>query len=288
MFDFRYHVVSLAAVFLALVVGIVIGVGLSGQGVLQDSERQALNDRIAGLNAQLASANTRLEQQRAAESFVDAAYPAVMADRLAGKHVVVVFVGRPSKSLGAIEQAIAEAGGTVSRTRILKVPIDDAALAGKVDSNAELVALASPDDVHDIGSVLGRELLDGGDAPLWDALAGQLVIEQQNRETDMPADGIVVVRTADLQQGPTARFLSGLYAGLTGSVPAVWVDTGKGSDAPARHPAGFASVRGPRTELGRVALVVLLETGVRGDYGPGADTVVPPIEPVPAASPEGG
>ena len=39
MFDLRYHVASLAAVFLALVVGILIGVGLTTQGVISTSER---------------------------------------------------------------------------------------------------------------------------------------------------------------------------------------------------------------------------------------------------------
>src|SRR5205085_6669878 len=32
MLDFRYHVTSLVAVFLALIVGIVVGVGISGSG----------------------------------------------------------------------------------------------------------------------------------------------------------------------------------------------------------------------------------------------------------------
>ncbi len=33
MFDLRYHVASLIAVFLALIIGILVGVGLAGSGV---------------------------------------------------------------------------------------------------------------------------------------------------------------------------------------------------------------------------------------------------------------
>jgi hypothetical protein len=287
MFDFRYHVASLAAVFLALVVGIVIGVGLSGQGVVQESERVRLNDRIAQLQADLAAAETRVQEERAAERFVDAAYPAVMADRLAGKQIVVVFVGQPDSTLrSAISRTIeTDANGTIARLRALKVPVDGTGVARTVDSNSELASLVSAGDLRSIGKALARELLAGGDTPLWDALASQLLIERP-LNARMPADGVVVVRTADLQQGPSAEFLNGLYSGLSGEVPAVWVDNGKAELGQRRHPNGFAVVRNVDSTLGRVALVVLLETGAQGEYGPGADTVVPPIEPV--AAPEQG
>jgi hypothetical protein len=288
VFDFRYHVVSLAAVFLALIVGIVIGVGLSGQGIVQESERENLNNRIAVLNAEIDRKNSQLEQRAAAERFIEAAYPAVLDRRLAGKRIVVVFVGPADQTRSAIEQTIADAGGGEPvRLSVLKVPIDEGALEQTVDGNSDLSDLASPDDPGEIGRVLGEELLEGGEAPLWDGLAAQLVIER-NPDADPPADGVVVVRTADPQQGPTARFLGGLYAGLTGSVPAVWVDTTTAADAPMPHPSGFAALRGVDTALGRITLAVLLETGDQGEYGPGADTLVPTIAPVPPPAETGG
>ena len=59
MFDLRYHVASLAAVFLALIIGILVGVGISGKGFVQDSERSLLNERIADLKNRLDSATKR-------------------------------------------------------------------------------------------------------------------------------------------------------------------------------------------------------------------------------------
>jgi hypothetical protein len=41
MFDFRYHVASLAAVFFALVIGILVGVALASHG-LGNTERDRL------------------------------------------------------------------------------------------------------------------------------------------------------------------------------------------------------------------------------------------------------
>ena len=284
MFDFRYHVVSLAAVFLALVVGIVVGVGLSGQGIVQESEREKLNNQIAGLNAQLEEKDSELEQREAAERFVSSAYPAVMERRLEGKRVAVVYAGPADRTRGAIEQAIEDAGGTLVRLSVLKMPVDEAGLAQTISASSDLSDLASANDPRNIGRVLGRELLDGGDAPLWDGVAGQLVIER-NPDASAPADAIVVVRTVEPQQGETARFLSGLYSGLTsGSVPAVWVDPGDPEDEPMPHPSGFSALRGVDTALGRVTLATLLQTGDQGEYGPGTDTPVPAIAPVPPAA----
>jgi hypothetical protein len=282
MFDFRYHVASLVAVFLALVVGIVIGVGLSGQGVVQESEREGLNNTIEGLRADLERARTRGEQERAATQFVEAAYPAVMENRLAGKRIAVVFVGRANELRSAVSSAVSDAAGTIVRLRALKVPVDEEALLAAVEERSDLSA--PPDDIRELGRMLGQELLAGDPTPLWDALADQLVIERVP-DADEPADGVVVVRTADPQQGATARFLNGLYGGLTGTVPAVWVDAG---DTETGRPEGFAVLTDVTTALGRVTLAVLLETGTQGEYGPGAPSVVPPIAPVVPPTEQGG
>src|ERR671913_482914 len=56
MFDLRYHVASLAAVFLMLVVGILIGVGISGRGFVDDAERNNFERKIAGLEEEVDAA----------------------------------------------------------------------------------------------------------------------------------------------------------------------------------------------------------------------------------------
>lgn len=284
MFDFRYHVASLAAVFLALIVGIVIGVGLSGQGVVEESERVALNERIESLQAQLEAADDRLEQRRAAEAFVEEAYPAVMANRLEGRTIAVVFLGSDRDGLlAAIRDAVAHAGGTIVRFRALRVPADPPAIVSSLDGGD---GLASTPSVGELGEALGEELVAGGDTPLWDSLAAMLVLERTGTR-DEPADAVVVARTVEPQAGETARFLRGLYRGISDNAEAVWVDAAD-EESP-RRPADMSVVQDVRGPLGRIALAVLLAGGPDGVYGvgEGADAVVPPIEPVEPPPPEG-
>src|SRR4029077_16780957 len=128
MFDLRYHVASLAAVFLALIIGIVVGVGISGKGFVQNSERRLLNEQIADLKNRLDSATKRsadlTRSQRAAQAFVEDAYPTLMRGRLSETSVGLVLPGpvdRPVRSL--VEQTLSD-GGTVPplRVRALKLP----------------------------------------------------------------------------------------------------------------------------------------------------------------------
>ena len=64
MFDLRYHVASLTAVFVALVIGILVGVGLSGKGFVNDAERANLTRQIADLQRERVSGSRTGSAQR--------------------------------------------------------------------------------------------------------------------------------------------------------------------------------------------------------------------------------
>src|SRR5919204_1943619 len=136
MVDLRYHVASLAAVFIALVIGILVGVGLSSRGSVSNPERarfeRELKERQDAINGKQAQI-VQLKQQAAADGgFVTASYSLVMANRLRGKRIAVVFVGPVS---GAVRTQIAAAlsaakASPVQPLRALKVPIDPKAVDG--------------------------------------------------------------------------------------------------------------------------------------------------------------
>src|ERR1051326_4252376 len=129
MFDLRYHVASLAAVFLALVIGILVGVGISSGGFVKSGERKLLTGQISELHNQLNAANKRShdlsEAQQAGQTFVKSTYPALMSSRLAGRRVAIVFVGGiDGGTRSLVERTLSDAGAPAPlRIRALKVPI---------------------------------------------------------------------------------------------------------------------------------------------------------------------
>jgi hypothetical protein len=297
VFDFRYHVASLAAVFLALVLGILVGVGISGRGLVDNSERKQFNRQIDQLQNDLDLAQTRLSQldrqQQATQTFADQTYPALMESRLAATHVAVVVIGRDQGQAGeAVDQALrdADAPSAGTRYRALKVPVDVTALRGPLSASKQLATYAGAKRIGALARTLAQELVHGGKTPLWDALSGQLV--EELRGNGRPAvNAVVVVRTAGPQTGATAVFLNNLYAGLaTSGVPAVGVDTLSGKPATIRaySLAGLSTVDDVETPYGKLALALLLAGADRGQYGFGTerapDGLLPPVVPLPVAA----
>ena len=290
MFDLRYHVASLAAVFLALIIGIVVGVGISGKGFVSDSERSLFNQRIADLKSQLDSATARGSElaraQRAAQTFVADAYPALMDGRMAGKRVALVFAGHEDGRVRSlVEQALNDARGQPPlRTRALKLPVDLSSIRRALATRPALAALATQARIGDLGRRLGQEVVAGGKAPLWQLLSSDLVEERSGNETP-PVDGVVVVRTVPPQAGVTARFLAGFYAGLgSAGVPAVGVERTQddGSSLTAFARQDLSTVDDLDVAAGRLAVVLLLGGAAPGQYGvkkAAKDGVLPPIPP---------
>ena len=294
MFDLRYHVASLAAVFLMLVVGILIGVGISGRGFVDDAERKQLEGRIDGLveerDAARADADDFERRQQAAEDFVEGAYPALAAGRLEGKNVAMLVLGPVDATVSAVERAVEEdADGRVSRMRALELPLRLEAVEAALSDNPELGGYVGDEQLGNLGRDLGRELAAGGETPLWDALEPELV---EVREGDLaePVDGVVVMRTAEPQAAESSRFLAGIYQGLgSAGIPVVGVEPTRveQSAIPVFQRYRLSTVDGVDTPVGALAmLLVLADPDAAGDYGvrDTADRLLPPIEPLTAPS----
>jgi hypothetical protein len=292
VFDLRYHVASLAAVFLMLVVGILIGVGIAGRGFVDDAERDRLEGRIDALEEELAAANASADdlelRQEAAADFVESAYPVLADDRLRGRRVAVVVLGPVEQdTLPFVESAIEiDAGGQVARMRALELPLRVDAVESAIDEHPELAGYAGDEQLANVGRDLGRELVAAGETPLWNALESELVEEREGGFAE-PVDGVVVIRSAEPQEGPTSRFLAGVYQGLNSvGVPVVGVEPSRveQSAIPVFQDYRLSTVDGVDEELGQLALILLLAGADPGDYGvrdTAEDGILPPIEPLP-------
>jgi hypothetical protein len=281
MFDLRYHVASLAAVFFALVIGILVGVALASHG-LGNTERKRLEDDLRRAQIQndtLKGKADALEAEGAANgAFVDSTYEVVMENRLKGKEIAVLFVGKIDGNVrSAITRAIGDAGGGQPvRLWVVKVPVDPAAITKRLASRPPfLAAYAGRSQLVDLGHALGQEFVAGRDTPLWNTLR-TLLVEEQIGTAKRPADGVVLVRTAAPQTGATALFLQGLYSGLRDvGAPAVGVERSgdSGSAIKTFRELHLSTVNNIDEPVGKLALAILLgNPQFSGDYGaPGGE-----------------
>ena len=119
MIDFRYHLVSIAAIFLALAVGIVLGAGPL-KGTLGDtlaSEVAQLRSDADALRADVAAAETEVTER---DEVLTTVRPLAAAGILDGSTVsILALPGSADETVEASRAAIVESGGGVGSEVLL-------------------------------------------------------------------------------------------------------------------------------------------------------------------------
>jgi hypothetical protein len=114
MIDFRYHLVSIVAVFLALAIGIVVGSTALKPAVLTGLQKTATAEkgRIDALFARNAQLNNQL---KAAESYAQSGEHLALGGLLDGQRVVLVTApGFPAGVVTGVSSALTLAGATMT------------------------------------------------------------------------------------------------------------------------------------------------------------------------------
>lgn len=171
MIDFRYHLVSLISVFLALAVGVVLGAG-----PLQNSIGTALEDQVAALrtdrDAVRAERDQAVVRAERDEAYLSAVAPALIDGALAGRRVAVVTLpGASGDDVGRVSAAIEAAGGQiVSRVEVAEAWVDPARLQYRTTLAGQLLGYLDPAPSADAGAdgVLAAALAQGLSRPAGD------------------------------------------------------------------------------------------------------------------------
>jgi Copper transport outer membrane protein, MctB len=111
--NFRYHVVSLTAVFLALAIGLVVGTAALN-GPLADSLKDQVNS-LKKQNQQYRDQVTQLEAGAGRqEQFATDAAPILLQDKLAGRRVLVLSMPQASQYVDDVVKLLGMAGAKVT------------------------------------------------------------------------------------------------------------------------------------------------------------------------------
>ena len=155
MISLRQHAFSLAAVFLALAVGVVLGSGFLSDTLLSSlrDEKRDLYSQISGLNDQKNVLNEKLS---AANNFDTQLGGRIVHDGLGGKSVVVFHTpDARDDDVAAVSKIVAQAGGTVTGTVSLTQEFVDA-------NSAEKLRTVVNSSILPAGQQLSTKLVDQG------------------------------------------------------------------------------------------------------------------------------
>jgi len=134
MVTLRHHVISLAAVFVALAIGVVLGSGVLSSTVVSGlrGDNGVLQKQAGTLTDEKGSLSEKL---LAASEFDTQVAGRIVRDALAGKSVVVLRTpDAANEDVDAVARLIGQAGGTVAGTIALTGEFVDANSAAKMSS----------------------------------------------------------------------------------------------------------------------------------------------------------
>jgi hypothetical protein len=282
MFDYRYHALSLAAVLLALAVGILIGVAI-GDSNLVSSARDGI---VENLRSEVNGSQHKADQLQAKlleeETLAGDLYPIAVHGLLANRSVGLVFLGGSSDRIDAlVREAVTQAGGSLKAVVAMREPLDAAGIATQATGTRYTALASEPGLIRQFGVRIGKQLIGGG--RLLQRVSSKLL--SYDGELGR-LEGLVIVRAdpAGMETQAaraTGEFDSGLIAGVAAEgVPSVGVEltSTEPSQVPWYRSEDLASVDDLDTLAGRAALAFAL-AGDHGSYGikASADSLLPHV-----------
>jgi hypothetical protein len=246
--DFRYHIVSIVAIFFALGAGVVLGAGpLKGTGS-EIVQSQAERDR-----AQLADARDEIVDLKALDKYRDDYVAKVTAglidNKLATKDITIVTMpGADNDLVNGLQDEVEKAGAQVTTKVALDAKMFDPAQRQLVESlvtqlvTADVTFPADSTAYERAGMILARGIAAKEEGKLTDAdatrviggLTGAKLLSLKPSQPKNRASLVLVVAAKPPTPVPTGTtyndtvdFLEGLDQGSAGVVVAGTADTAK-------------------------------------------------------------
>lgn len=196
--DYKYHIASLVAVFLALGIGILIGSTLLGNSTLIDYQKQ-VTDRLENQLQDLreenkvieAKANTLEIDQNANKQFEEQVMPLLVSGRISGQQYALIdlnSVGFPPE----LTEVITDAGGEISSVTSINTFYDQPNTFMDLKQNTGRQDLKDEEFLSKLGTEIATWLITGEQQ----GIVGYLEEKDLFKRTGnygIPVDGVILV-----------------------------------------------------------------------------------------------
>jgi hypothetical protein len=271
MYNLRYHIASLVAVFLALAVGLVLGGLVVRQGGF-DKQQRAMVSSLQSQYGNLKRTNTQLRSSLDLEL----AYSKQMTDwwardRLKGRTVLVVTSGAAAEGADEVAAAVKSAGGSTASVTLLKrgFALEDSKVASSVASilGSTLASATSAD-------VAKRLVTEWGSADVGRELTNELVSAGVIKLAGMPESAVatlaVDLATSNKDPDPSGLDIAQAYAAAGYYAAGAETREGQTGVAAAASARKLSALDTLGTNAGRFTLISLFTGGQQGFYSTNA------------------
>ncbi len=203
---------SLAAVFIALVVGLLLGVAIGDKELVSSASK----DLRSGLRASVRRADSERDAAKAKladeQQYGDKSFPILTGGRLRGRHIGLVLLGPSDIKPDSVRKWLDPSGATLSLVAELRDTVDPQALGDRSGGTRYADVASKPNLLEPLGRRVGIQLVEGG--RLVDRLRATLLQTISGEFGGL--DGVIVIRPGDKPKDKTAADrLDALQDGIT-------------------------------------------------------------------------
>lgn len=284
MYNLRYHIASLVAVFLALAIGLLLGTVVAERGMITDrstalvQDLQRRFDEISATNQEL---RVGLDRDRA---FAEDLVPLVTRGVLSGRNVVTLVGKGRVDGLNAVNASLAQAGATAAVVSLERpgLGLADSApqgLVGYFARRGERMAEPGPALTEQVAHALASEWRTSGPRPLTGLLAEAGLVGVDGLSDTTIVEAVVIMAAHEGKADPFAIAVGHAMKEANGVVVGAEAGSSESGVAISCAGEGFSSVGHLETVQGRFSLVWLLAERATGVYGTqdGAEGYYPAI-----------
>lgn len=291
MINWRYHIMSIIAVFLALGVGITIGISLAEDGTITLGQESLVDDIRRDIN-EVRSKNTALNAERSTDlRYQDNTFPYLVAGRLQGEKIALVTSSSISdETRRSISSSIQTAGGQVVSTTVIDSSFDADEVITQTSQSLQQYPRLSVIDETNMESILGSQLaleVAAANPPVALTALQDTLVDSISGNYDLQADSVLLLTRADDNYSPyytglEREFILNLKANGFVVIGGETTDAPR-SEVPMFIAMGIPSADNINSRIGQLSLIYAL-AGERDTYGikPTSDMLIPILRiPVP-------
>ncbi|MDO9556792.1 MAG: copper transporter [Coriobacteriia bacterium] len=292
MYNLRYHIASLVAVFLALSIGLLLGTVVVERGVLTNQGTQIVKDlqkEFDDLRKDNADLRAGLERDRL---FAADAVPKLLTGALEGQTVLVVTNSGRADGLTATVEAIEQAGAralviTAESPGFGVDELDPEALAAALSASSgeetTVSASTTSDSIFAVAEALAREwTTEDENRPVTELLVSAGQIGMESVDGTVTIAGMAVLASWNDTADAVGMALASRLAER--GIPVIGVEAAShvSGVAQAATAAGLSAVDDVTSPQGAVSLVWVLSGRATGYFGvrEGAEKAYPSLSGV--------
>lgn len=287
MFDIRYHIASLVAVFLALTVGILLGSVIVDKGVLVDQQK-ALVQSLEARQNDLQEKNRSLSRENTLLEKFEEESQSVINDKLKEKRIAVIVTGdAPDEDHNDLRKILEKAGAntTIISTKMFSEKFKNSGNRKKLSNLFPQEGLSKEELRMRVLGKLVLETVTPTDTAFLHELVSLGLIKVRSIE-NLPADQVVLfggTRAGKSTVEDVDILLIQQIKELGMQVIGVENSDSKNSYIDAYQEQGISTIDNADQIVGKIALVFVLLGEEEGHYGikSSAEKLLPSLSSVP-------